>query len=387
MLLVIIGIIGLFGMSWLFPLVARLMPAPKGRMGSDAIAPDTRLRVRILIPVHNDSFGLEQTLRSIRRAIQTAAGSSPRVQYSVLVAADGCSDDSASVARRFGVEVYEFAKRQGKWEVLRQCLLPSNDTVDAAGIGLQACEWIVLADAGVLWPAQLLQTLRPFLFQSAIAAVAPAYENNHAGAGERLHWRLEAHLKTLENHAGGPVSVHGATVAYRRGALLRALRRLYRCAGDAGCGWYNDDVVIPLMLRAAVPEKQLVYLPQVTVGECVRPWAARSETGRRCRMARGNVQWIKLLLPEVARRNPRAAVLALRRVCRLLWAYWCLAAVTGAMLLAPAGLVLFLAAALLACLGAAMLRHRTRRLLEAAQASLASPIYWLSVSQEDVPWS
>ena len=53
----------------------------------------------ILIPAHNESTGITQTLLSIK------AQSTANVK--VLVVADNCNDDTAAVARSHGVEVIE----------------------------------------------------------------------------------------------------------------------------------------------------------------------------------------------------------------------------------------------------------------------------------------
>lgn len=60
-----------------------------------------QLRVVFVVPAHNESTGLLRTLRSLQAEV--AAGSPTRI----VVVADNCSDDTASVARSAGVEVLE----------------------------------------------------------------------------------------------------------------------------------------------------------------------------------------------------------------------------------------------------------------------------------------
>lgn len=53
----------------------------------------------ILIPAHNESYGIEQTLRSIKAQL------TPNI--SVLVVADNCNDDTAAIVKSHNVEVVE----------------------------------------------------------------------------------------------------------------------------------------------------------------------------------------------------------------------------------------------------------------------------------------
>lgn len=71
--------------------------APGSRPGLQ----DRGLRIDVLIPAHNERVLLPLLLESLRK--QTAAGQLGRV----MVIADHCSDDTAAIARGFGVEVLE----------------------------------------------------------------------------------------------------------------------------------------------------------------------------------------------------------------------------------------------------------------------------------------
>ena len=56
-------------------------------------------KVTILIPAHNESTGIIQTLLSINAQVEH--------NVSILVVADNCNDDTAQVARQYGAEVIE----------------------------------------------------------------------------------------------------------------------------------------------------------------------------------------------------------------------------------------------------------------------------------------
>jgi cellulose synthase/poly-beta-1,6-N-acetylglucosamine synthase-like glycosyltransferase len=99
--------------SWVFVVVSALAAIPVTvffleiiaaialRQGQDASRPchGTRRRVAVLVPAHNESTGLLPTLTDIRR--QLVRGDR------LLVVADNCADDTASVASAAGAEVVE----------------------------------------------------------------------------------------------------------------------------------------------------------------------------------------------------------------------------------------------------------------------------------------
>ncbi|GAB6145662.1 glycosyltransferase family 2 protein [Desulfocicer niacini] len=65
-------------------------------------APDHTLStVTVVIPAHNEALGIAQTLDSIKRA------DFPDDQYRMVIIADNCEDDTATVARQAGATVLE----------------------------------------------------------------------------------------------------------------------------------------------------------------------------------------------------------------------------------------------------------------------------------------
>ena len=310
-------------MSWLFPLVARLWfgAIDKSASSNESSWPDY-LKLAILIPAHNEEINLERTLLNIAVAVdrlQLQRGSA-QIQVTVRVGADGCTDQTVAVARRNGAVVLELQPNRGKWGTLRALLDQSGDA-----------DWVALADCGVTWPADLLARLMPNCARTEIMAVAPGYAATDGSWLERAAWGVDRPFKRIEAELGGPVSIHGATIFYRRAELVAVME------GLGADGWLNDDVVIPLMLRARFPEKRIRYLASLGVSDRlltpVEAPLAKREFGRRRRLVIGNLQWIRSLLPEVWSRNSLAGILALRRVFRVLWAYWGICLAIGASLI------------------------------------------------------
>lgn len=370
-LLLTIGVAGCLGMTWLFPLLANLLScAQAGAPPKTENHEHRSVVLNILLPVHNGEKSIAATLESVLLACHIAREKNPNLRCEVLVGLDGCNDNTAQIAARYGVKIYEFPKRRGKWHTVRELVKMSGK----AG-------WVALVDCGTRWPEEFLVRVLPHFLKSNCVALAPSYVKSDGGILEHGLWLLERHLKSLEGCAGGPVTVHGATVFYRRRELCRAFYVL------GSRDWLNDDVVVPMMLRTLFPQMHIAYLPSFSVydGRSM-PWDSKvsssSEFARRSRIAAGNTQWMRCLLPALCMRNHPAALVALRRAFRVLWAYW-LALFMAGLILRVSGsssitvLLAALGAMLISCLVLREGESPVCRLASAAAASLAAPLYFL----------
>lgn len=261
--------------------------------------------VAVLIPAHNEEDLLPVTLTSIQSAL-TELHKYSACTFRIIVGADGCTDSTEALSARMGAEVVSMPSKTGKWGTISALVRTCSET-----------DYVILADCGVEWPQDFLTRLLPLLRNEDVIGVAPTYRNDTSGIIEKIVWGTERTIKQIEAKSGGPVSVHGATVCYRTEELCRALDFLSQHQ------WLNDDVVIPLTLRALYPTKRIEYGLSLTVAESVKPPSnGGSEFRRRRRLVLGNIQWITLLWGPIWRINRIAALLACRRVFRLLWAYW-----------------------------------------------------------------
>ena len=307
------GIFGFLGLSVLCPLAALsayfvVQRKREGKLFSSLPSATAPLRIEIIIPAHNESVLIGATLTSIQQSIQylgrhMETRSHPRMV--VRVAADGCTDTTAQEARKFpDVSVSEFKEKSGKWTLIKTLVRDSGS------------DWILLVDSGTVWPANFLSVMleRIASRDRDILAIAPSYRPQSAGFLQRSLWSLETKLKRLEAICGGPISLHGATVGYKTQSLKKALTFL------GNTHWLNDDVVIPLTLRTLYPDGVILY----PVGEVQDAGVEllQLDLGRRRRLALGNLQWVRGLLPSCLRRNPVAGVVAGRRLFRVFWAYW-----------------------------------------------------------------
>lgn len=355
----ILSILGILGMTVLFPLLAMITSSRRSAPHLPR-ASSHPLSVDILIPAHNEVALLPVTLESIRAAIEEATRTST-CTFHIRVGADGCTDDSEAIARAHGAEVISTPTRVGKWQTINSLVSESAES-----------DWIVLADCGVTWPSDFLIKLIPLLKKRDLIGVAPTYRNDESGLVERIIWAAERVIKRLESACGGPVSVHGATVCYRTDELRSTLQFL------SSRRWLNDDVVIPLCMRALHPSMHLEYASHLSVNESAAARrAASSEFRRRRRLVHGNIEWITSLWGTIWKHNHVAALLASRRIFRLLWGYWTLCSSLTLALLVD--LLNFsspiFGGIVLGCTALAMCIRQLRTLLESCLASILTPYY------------
>lgn len=354
----LVGVLGIAGMTWLCPALGAVWASVARHVGKGVSTKEDSScalkKIVVAIPAHNEAQTLPRTLRGVLRASEQLRSRSEATEVRVLVGDDGSSDRTATVAAAHGVEVIAAQQSEGKWRMLRR-LVHSAGEADA----------IVFADAGIEWPENILITLVEAARAPHVIGVAPGYRIHNGGIMSRIVWRLERTLKTFENHSGGPVSVHGATVLYRTAPLRAVFSKL------SGSDFLNDDVVIPLTLRRLFPRERIVYLPEIEVADEVD--ARAPERRRRSRLMQGNVQW----LVRGERGEALVEILAARRIFRLFWVYWITA------LLVPLVGVLFVVAPSLGIASLGVIVSTllvpwkpvsVKRLVDAAVASFRAPL-------------
>jgi glycosyltransferase involved in cell wall biosynthesis len=364
---------------------------PRARKERDSESVPGPLSIQVLVAAYNEESVIGQTLESlVAAALELRARLGERLEFQVVVGLDHCTDATAArvaeLASRspFAITAVENEGERGKWHTLMMLAARSRS------------EWVAFVDSGSVWDARLLLAALPLLGDGQVMGIAPSYSPRGSGLLERANWKLERALKRLENAAGGPVSVHGASVLYRRSALLNAMSALQ------GTAWLNDDVVLPLTLRLQNPSSRIVYLADGAPSGWVSDVGLRSELAvefrRRRRMVMGNLQWIRsILLPQAG-----ILLIASRRVFRVFWAYWILLIVLGAGLeialalqdvsgpteIARAlWLELALLAAGIAAAGGLLFSNWVRRVAMAFGSGLMVTRYWKELSaKRGVSW-
>jgi cellulose synthase/poly-beta-1,6-N-acetylglucosamine synthase-like glycosyltransferase len=297
------------GLTFLFPISAAFCSlfSSKSRRLPAAQAP---IRLEVLVPAYNEADTIERTLESVVNAGRRLLKLMPKAQIKVTVALDGPKDTTGKIAAAYAarvaqaqdgitVEILDRGFNRGKWATIGELVQQSQGF------------WTALVDSGTLWPEDFLVHLASRLELSDCVGIAPGYSHSGGGALVRLIWWQERFLKSIENFAGGPISLHGATMLFRTRELRQALREL-----SLRPSWLNDDVVIGLTLRM---KGRIDYLgSELCVGDCgIREGV--SDLGRRKRMLLGNVEWIQEIFLkhffQMIADTPVVSLLALGESC------------------------------------------------------------------------
>ncbi|MES2802056.1 MAG: glycosyltransferase family 2 protein [Bdellovibrionota bacterium] len=339
----------IFGLStWLSPLLAWIIYSwQKVSPASVTQVSKLPLSLDILIPAHGEKESLPLTLSAMRKL--------KHVGFSKLKLCVGLSHwvgEEALKASQLADQTIAI-NEPGKWRAL--VALIENSTAD----------WVALVDSGTLWPEDMLIQLKDHFDDSEVMAINPRYSEAQSGIMQKFVWGLESHLKNVENLSGGPISLHGSTILYRRKELQEVITLL------KGHDWWNDDVVVPLMLRKLNPSKKIIYAVNTAIVDMF-PASNTSELKRRKRVLFGNLQWVQSFLPGLLKSSQLLSTLALRRIARMLWAWAISFVCLGILLLQPTLILVF---AVIAATLAAM--PKGRRLYEAFWVSLMMPIYFV----------
>lgn len=241
---------------------ARLRPRPVAR---SAIAPT----VTAVMTVYNGADALAGKLDNV------LAQAYPSGQLDIVVACDGCSDDSAAIAASYadrGVRVLVFTERRGK----AACL---NDAVAAA-----TGDVLLMLDVRQRLSPDALVRLVACLADPAVGVAAGElrFEDPDTGfaASVDAYWKYEKAIRLAESASGSAIGVSGALYAIRRSLfpLLPA-------------GTVLDDVFVPMSaLRAG---------HRVVLEEGAVAWDRPSSSGaverrRKLRTLAGNFQLVAL---------------------------------------------------------------------------------------------
>ncbi len=175
-------------------------------------------RAGLVIPAHDEQDWLDACLTAVADAVSSAP-----VPVDVVVVADDCSDDTASIARAHGADVLEIEARNvgvaraAGWRHL--CPEPS------------ASRWLATTDADTLVPADWLARMIAYADEGWDAVVGTVAVHDWTTVGRppalRQAW-LRAYSSTREHVHGANLGVRASSYVAVGGVPARAL------AEDAG---------------------------------------------------------------------------------------------------------------------------------------------------------
>lgn len=278
----------LAGYPLLLGLLARFHAAPDPKKDAEPRS------VTLLLPVHDGAKYLGRKLESI------LALDYPRERLEVIVLADGCRDDSESIAR-------SFAAQGVKLMPLERC-----GKASALNAGAAAATGEILFFTDVRQPLErdcLRRLVAPFA-DAKVGAVSGDVILRDLDTGQEapmgLYWRYEAWMRRQLSRVGSMPVVAGALYAMRR-SLFEPLP-----AGAVG-----DDALQPsrLILRGW----------RVVLEEGARsydyPTSLDTEFGRKVRTLAGLIQVVRWLPGLLTPANPMLFHFLSYKISRLLMPY------------------------------------------------------------------
>lgn len=295
-------VLATFGLSFLSVLV-------RSRNGTKGIAKQNAANnscsLFAAIPAYNESATIRSTLASIE---SLGKFQPPRI----YIRLDAPTDHTEEIVANLRVPYQKNEINVGKWRTLERLII---EDIPAA-----MEDWILLLDAGTVIDEQSLEDIGKLTQQLSenFGGIAPTYVNAHSSKLSRSYWTLERWIKSIENLSGGPISIHGACVCYRRQALKKVLRfihlwqllsqhpQLFRFLT------LNDDVLIPLLMHRM--GYQINYCSDIRAVDFSTRKGAQDSLITYKRKLWGNL-WIKI--PSLYRHSPALFLKALRRISRI----------------------------------------------------------------------
>jgi cellulose synthase/poly-beta-1,6-N-acetylglucosamine synthase-like glycosyltransferase len=222
--------------------------------------------VTLVIAAHNEAAVIEDKMRN------SAALDYPADKLQILVGCDGCTDQTARLARASGVpnaRVIDYRDRSGKPALLNK-LVPEADG-----------EILVFSDANTMFHPGAVRSLVRRFNSSRVGAVCGELKLVSADGrtvSEGLYWKYECFIKILENRLDMLVGANGAIFGLRK-SLYRPLPP----------GTINDDFLLAMDVRRQ--DRTVVYDPEAFCHE--EPSSMRQEFRRRIRIGSGDLRALR----------------------------------------------------------------------------------------------
>lgn len=261
----------------IYPLILNRIQKRNIHIPSNNLQTDIAFKsITILVPAYNEADVIADKIRNV------AALDYPSGLIKLIIACDGCQDDTADIARNvaqepenswLNIEILDFEQNQGKVAILNQ-VIEQLDT-----------DIVALSDASALISMDGLKIANQHFSNPDVAVVAATYRLlNPGSAGENKYWKYQIEVKQGEAAIGSPIGVHGALYFFCR-PLFKALEP----------DTINDDFILPMKMVAA--GYAAVYDCNIIALELEQADLGMDQR-RRIRIAAGNMQQL-LRLPSL----------------------------------------------------------------------------------------
>lgn len=270
--------------------------------------------IALLIPAYNEAQWIADKIRNI------ATLDYPEDRLQIIVACDGCSDDTVTIARKtaaepeclhLDIEIRDFPKNRGKVALINEVVAELK------------CELVVLSDVSALISIDALTIAAHYFKNPQVGVLSPYYTLLNPGStGELRYWDYQSRIKASEALLGSTMGAHGAFYVFRRD-LFSPL------ADDT----INDDFILPMSIVSNGFRAE--YAADIHALEMEQA-NDNLDWQRRQRLGAGNFQQLlrlkKLLLP---RYKGVAFTFFSGKALRVLMPFLMLYSLIGSIVLAP----------------------------------------------------
>ncbi|MBD1390763.1 glycosyltransferase family 2 protein [Neiella sp. HB171785] len=236
--------------------------------------------IELLIPAYNEQDFVADKLSML------AFLDYPAERLTVRLLCDGCSDNTANVARtqlaampfcEFNIEVVEYQQNRGKVAVINQAITESQATI------------VALSDVSAIISVDAMKLAARYFQLNHVGVVCGCYQIlNPGSSGEDKYWQYQRMVRESEANLGALQGAHGAFYLIRR----EAFRKLH---SDT----INDDFILPMQILAQ--GYRGIYEPRICALELEHA-SDQLDRSRRRRIGAGNLQQLirlrELLLPK-----------------------------------------------------------------------------------------
>ena len=170
--------------------------------------------ITIMIPAYNEQQWIAEKIRNL------AVLDYPASHLRVIIGCDGCSDDTATIAKQtaneteckhLAIDIHEFEHNRGKVAVINEMIR-----------GIDS-ELVALSDASALVSVDALLLAAEHFKDASIGVLSSCYRLLNPGStGEIAYWHYQRSIKTSEAVLGSTLGAHGAFYLFRR-SLFRPL--------------------------------------------------------------------------------------------------------------------------------------------------------------------
>jgi len=285
--------------------------------------------IALVIPAFNEQQYIADKIRNL------AILDYPPNRLKVIIACDGCTDNTAAIARQtsqerscreLDIEIIEYRRNSGKVAVINRVLPRLSAKI------------IAMSDVSALISIDALKHANRAFADKAVGLVTGHYLLANPGSdGEQSYWQYQSKLKQREAKLSSIIGAHGAFYLIRRQLLLPLPENTI-----------NDDFVIAM----AVIEQgyRAIYVSSINAVELEQA-SNTLDLQRRKRIAAGNLQQLirfrSLLSPKY---RGVAFSFASGKALRVFMPLILIGAWLGCLLLAKGNLFFALTAVLQSCL-------------------------------------